>query len=84
LGAERPRAIVEYAQRLGITVTAVGVETGARLDALQELGCDRVQGYLLCPPVAPARARELLDKGRPLLGALPAAAAEPDACADAG
>jgi diguanylate cyclase (GGDEF)-like protein/PAS domain S-box-containing protein len=46
------RAVIELAQKLGLKTVAVGVETEAQEQRLRELGCDRVQGYLLGGPVA--------------------------------
>jgi len=47
------QAIVGLAHSLNLTATAEGVETAGQLQALDSLGCDRVQGYLLGKP-APA------------------------------
>ena len=47
------RSIVGLAHSLAIRVTAEGVETEAQRDALRQLGCDELQGYLLGRP-APA------------------------------
>jgi diguanylate cyclase (GGDEF)-like protein len=44
------RAIVALGRDLGMSVTAEGVETAAQLELLRELGCDRVQGFLLGRP----------------------------------
>jgi diguanylate cyclase (GGDEF)-like protein len=43
-------AVIGMAHALGCTVTAEGVETKAQLEALQALGCERVQGFLLGRP----------------------------------
>jgi diguanylate cyclase (GGDEF)-like protein/PAS domain S-box-containing protein len=45
------RAIVALAAALGLTTIAEGVEQEAQLEALRELGCDRVQGFLLAHPM---------------------------------
>ena len=45
-------AITAMAYALGIDVTAEGVETVEQLDALRELGCASVQGYLLARPMS--------------------------------
>jgi diguanylate cyclase (GGDEF)-like protein len=39
------QAIVSLARNLGMEVVGEGVETAAQLQLLQELGCDRIQGY---------------------------------------
>ena len=38
----------------GLIATAEGVETVEQLRAVQELGCDLVQGYLISPPMEPS------------------------------
>jgi diguanylate cyclase (GGDEF)-like protein/PAS domain S-box-containing protein len=47
------RATIELAHNLGLVVVAVGVENEEQLEMLQLLECDRVQGYLFAPAVAP-------------------------------
>jgi diguanylate cyclase (GGDEF)-like protein/PAS domain S-box-containing protein len=52
-------AILALAQALGLETVAESVETREQLSALEALGCDRAQGYLLGEPgpdVAPAPA----------------------------
>jgi diguanylate cyclase (GGDEF)-like protein len=44
--------IVALAQALNIRVVAEGVERQSQLDALREMGCELVQGFLLGRPVA--------------------------------
>ncbi|HEV2360829.1 MAG TPA: EAL domain-containing protein, partial [Acidimicrobiales bacterium] len=46
-------AVVELAGRLGISVTAEGVETEEQRMAVLELGCNRAQGYLFSRPEPP-------------------------------
>src|SRR3954453_11206779 len=48
------QAITELAHGLGLSATAEGVETVEQLRAVQELGCDLVQGYLISPPMDPS------------------------------
>jgi len=54
----RAAAIVEtiigLCRVLRIPVTAEGVETEAQMQALAEIGCDQVQGFLLGRPAPPA------------------------------
>ncbi len=45
------RAIVAMAAALGLDTVAEGVEEETQLTALRELGCDRVQGFLLARPM---------------------------------
>ena len=44
-------AVVAMARHLGIEVIAEGVETVEQKAFLQNLGCDKLQGYLISPPV---------------------------------
>ncbi|HEX2917786.1 MAG TPA: EAL domain-containing protein, partial [Edaphobacter sp.] len=44
-------AVLQMAQALHLKVTAEGVETDTQLNFLRSLGCDQVQGFLLCKPV---------------------------------
>ncbi|MGC7532614.1 EAL domain-containing protein, partial [Pandoraea pneumonica] len=44
------RAICAMAHSLDMTVVAEGVETEAQMEALVNLHCDQVQGYLLARP----------------------------------
>lgn len=54
------RALTELCHSLGHKVCAQGVENVAQLDALREVGCDQVQGYLFAPAVESAAAADLL------------------------
>ncbi len=47
--------VVDLAHKLGLQVVAEGVETEAELRAVDEMGCDEVQGFLLGRP-GPAEA----------------------------
>ncbi|GAC1596590.1 MAG: hypothetical protein NVS3B21_20550 [Acidimicrobiales bacterium] len=47
-------AVVRMAHALGFGVTAEGVETQDQYDALARIGCDYVQGFLLCRPTPAA------------------------------
>lgn len=44
-------SIIVLAKRLGLTVTAEGVETQKQADILKRLGCQQLQGYLLGMPL---------------------------------
>jgi EAL domain-containing protein (putative c-di-GMP-specific phosphodiesterase class I) len=44
------RAVVGLATSLGIVSTAEGVETEQQFEALREVGCTEMQGYLLSRP----------------------------------
>jgi len=47
------RAILAMAHNLGLRVVAEGVERQSQLQALQEMGCDSMQGYLESRPLPP-------------------------------
>lgn len=44
-------AIVALASSLDLTVVAEGIETRSQLETVRDLGCDRLQGMYLCPPL---------------------------------
>ena len=46
------RALKRFAAEIAATLTCEGVETPAQVDALETLGVDHAQGYLLGPPTA--------------------------------
>ncbi|MBC7858517.1 MAG: EAL domain-containing protein, partial [Burkholderiaceae bacterium] len=56
------KAMVSMAHALGMGVVAEGVETPQQLHMLQALDCNELQGYYLCPPVAPDAMEALLRK----------------------
>lgn len=58
------RGVVQLAHSLGFDVIAEGIETAEQLALVTEMGVDRVQGYFLCPPIAPAHlvAAEVTDR----------------------
>jgi diguanylate cyclase (GGDEF)-like protein len=45
------QAVTHIGQNFGLITVAEGVETLQQLEAVRALGCDRIQGYLLSPPV---------------------------------
>jgi len=51
---ELVRSVIAMAKSLSLAVTSEGIETTEQLTQLQELGCDRGQGFLL-RPAAPCR-----------------------------
>jgi len=61
------KAIVEMCGVLGLSVVAEGVESGSQLEQLGQLGCENVQGYLLCRPMPACALSEFLE-GRLLDG----------------
>ncbi|MNI56204.1 Oxygen sensor protein DosP [compost metagenome] len=44
-------SIVAIGHDMGLKVTAEGVETADQLDFLEEVGCDKIQGYLISRPI---------------------------------
>jgi diguanylate cyclase (GGDEF)-like protein len=58
------RAILGVAQSLSLAVVAEGVEDPAQLSALEELGCEMAQGFLLGRPAPPRDIEELLASRR--------------------
>jgi EAL domain-containing protein (putative c-di-GMP-specific phosphodiesterase class I) len=46
-------AIIEMAHRLGLRVTAEGIENDEQLSYLKEHGCDDLQGFRLAEPLSP-------------------------------
>jgi EAL domain-containing protein (putative c-di-GMP-specific phosphodiesterase class I) len=53
--------VISIAHRLGLSVTAEGVETENQLALLRERGCDELQGYLISHPMPAPRIEPLLD-----------------------
>ncbi|WP_180066311.1 bifunctional diguanylate cyclase/phosphodiesterase [Acinetobacter sp. YH12129] len=51
-------SIIHLAIRLGLTVTAEGVETEQQAEILKRLGCQQLQGYLLGMPMPVAQLEE--------------------------
>ncbi len=51
---ELTHTLAALARALGTAVVAEGVEDFEQLDRLVELGCDQIQGFLVCPPLPPA------------------------------
>jgi len=45
------KAVIDMSHSLGLSVTAEGVETEDQLERLQELGCDRIQGFYTGRPM---------------------------------
>ena len=62
LHAKIVRSLVQLAQNLGLRVTAEGVEDAETAQALAALGCERIQGGYVSPPLA---AQEILAKYAP-------------------
>ena len=58
------KAIVVLAHSLNLCVVAEGVETEPQLEALRQVGCDRVQGYLTGEPMPADGVTRLLGNPR--------------------
>ncbi len=69
------RATVELGHRLGMKVTAEGVEDEESLTLLAEFGCDTAQGYFISPPVDQAGFLQFLETSQ--FGAKKRVATEP-------
>ena len=54
------QTLVQLGRSLGLRTVAEGVEDMAQLARLQELGCDRGQGYLFAPPLEVAALERFL------------------------
>jgi len=59
------KAVVQLAHSLNLQVTAEGIETPGQLAALNALGCDVGQGYLLGRPMAAAELAERMRRAAP-------------------
>jgi len=58
------RAVISFGQETGIGVIAEGVETVAELTALQKLGINKAQGYLIGKPEPISHAAATIDRAR--------------------
>jgi diguanylate cyclase (GGDEF)-like protein/PAS domain S-box-containing protein len=57
VGTSLLTAIIALAHSLDLTVVAEGIETESQLGTLRTLGCERLQGMYLCPPLVAEEAR---------------------------
>jgi EAL domain-containing protein (putative c-di-GMP-specific phosphodiesterase class I) len=51
------RAIINLAESLGLETVGEGTETVTQVKALQELGCNKAQGFLFSRPARPGPVR---------------------------
>ncbi|WP_162560629.1 EAL domain-containing protein [Methylobacterium durans] len=58
------RAVVALGTRLGIAITAEGVETADQLERVRLKGCTEVQGYLFSRPLPAAEALQFAQTGK--------------------
>ena len=58
-------SIILMGHSLKLNVIAEGVETDSQLSFLKILQCNEVQGYLISPPVPPAKAEAFLTRSTP-------------------
>ena len=58
------RAIIGLAAALGLDLIAEGVETLQQKQTLAELGCSKIQGFLMCRPVPAEAVSALLSRAR--------------------
>ncbi len=61
--AQIVQAICALAHALDLVLVAEGVETHAQLAGLQQMGCQRIQGYLIAKPLPLDQLRVLLQYG---------------------
>jgi diguanylate cyclase (GGDEF)-like protein/PAS domain S-box-containing protein len=66
------RTIVRMGRNLGMSLVAEGIETAVQLEKLQDMGCDRAQGYLLSKPLPAGEATRALAGGPLFAPAVPA------------
>jgi diguanylate cyclase (GGDEF)-like protein/PAS domain S-box-containing protein len=59
------RSVIDLGHELGLTVVAEGVEDAATVQALVDLHCDVVQGFLICRPGSAADLAAFLHAGAP-------------------
>jgi EAL domain-containing protein (putative c-di-GMP-specific phosphodiesterase class I) len=69
--------VVAFAERIGFTVVAEGVEREAELKALTKLGCHRAQGFLFSRPIPASAVDELVGSPRNWLLGIPSPPPEP-------
>lgn len=58
------RAMIGFAQAMGIRTIATGVETEEQTASLHEMGCEQAQGFYFFEPTRAETATELLDNDR--------------------
>jgi EAL domain-containing protein (putative c-di-GMP-specific phosphodiesterase class I) len=73
------RSTVELGHALGLGVVAEGVEDQPTYDALVGMGCDRMQGFHIAPPMTPAALKVWLDTAALQNAPEPEAAPQPAA-----
>jgi EAL domain-containing protein (putative c-di-GMP-specific phosphodiesterase class I) len=59
---ELVRMIIKIAHMMGLEVVCEGVERVEQAEWLQEMGCDRAQGYYFAMPLPPEDASAFLKK----------------------
>ena len=57
------RSTVDLGHNLGLRVVAEGVEDAKTAQALADIGCDKLQGYLIGRPASGAETLRLLRRG---------------------
>jgi len=57
-------AIIALGRQMGLKVVAEGVETPEQLAAIERLGCDEYQGFLVSEPLGPQEFAALLERDR--------------------
>ena len=57
------QSVIDMANKVGINTLSEGVETKEEADFLEEIGCERLQGYLFSKPVPYEELKSMIDKG---------------------
>lgn len=58
------KAVLTLARDMGMVSVAEGIEQPGQLAALQQMGCNQIQGFLIGKPLPVEKARELVDQVR--------------------
>ena len=62
-GTDVLASVMAVARQKGLRVVAEGIETDPELKLAEQLGCDRVQGFLLSRPLPETEILRLLEQG---------------------
>jgi diguanylate cyclase (GGDEF)-like protein len=71
------RSIIALAESMSLSVTAEGVETATQVEALRDLGCTNMQGFLFSRPVEAVAAASIISTIMKSLGSVLRGASSP-------